>query len=444
MNFKKDKDFVCRLENIELGKKYKNRKEVLECMGYDGKKTKGSTGKKMQRMIDDCTEYEKSGRSYVFTDITDNISKVNNTLKSIQGYRILNLLTEHYLKNKEIWNYEGTVVKISINNLLLDMGLCSDRFVKYKNIPSQLLRSESQLDIDEAKTVYDFINLTNAKLRANLFAALDFLDKQMVLKYKSGELYMDYTVTTRIYKDKWDNLPDEILKDLGFDYLEEGIEDFEEATYNSKRLNTNLDGALDNDSDYDSVEEIYDMCERRLLKKYVQRYNLEEKYKNTEDLRNRMKYIIFNKIDKNKGDSALMYYQELNKMFSEELTRIYQLHNYRIDRIEVHNVKKMLRIGYNKDVIEEMLDFNFEVTRKEINDKIVEQVKELAKDRNEDYLQQLEDATRKELTKLQEDFKYVRTNENYTRDCESLSDLLLKIREREMDKLNGFNIDKSD
>lgn len=190
-----------KIENLVVGKVYKNYKEICEFLN-----DKPKAGKSKQLQIKDWERYfnyKKDGHKWIITEIfnepkekTDGKMKGNNSSPYLKHMEILILdLLAH--QNK------GNTFTTSKNALLKQLKVINSNYISYKN-KRPLLSKQTEICLDE---INDYFDSSSSTFRSNVTTALNHLEKQSYI-FVRNEItvceavpQVDYTVDGDIKLD---------------------------------------------------------------------------------------------------------------------------------------------------------------------------------------------------------------------------------------------------
>lgn len=186
------------IDNLEIGKAYKNYKQLCEVLGELTR-----TGKSKRLQLADWErhfKYSKSGHNFIINEIcetptekTDLRINGNNKVKYIDKIEklVLDLLVQD--------GNEGQVF-LSKNKLLSTLKMVNDNYSYGKSKPFKL----SKLTKVTRKEIDDFYEISDSMLKRNLEAALTSLRNQALITWKNS-LTVCY-VDTQIEQNNFENI----------------------------------------------------------------------------------------------------------------------------------------------------------------------------------------------------------------------------------------------
>ncbi|MED3912661.1 hypothetical protein P4597_26600 [Peribacillus simplex] len=169
------------IENLEIGKVYKNYKALCEVLGE--KAQVGNTKKAQLRKWERHFSYSKDGHKFIISGIYDtptekveNRGGANNTLKHAQKMDD----TLMYLLDKE----EDKVLFLTINRLLLKMKMVNSNF-SFGNQNKK--KVSNYLNIEEA-LIEEFFNATKRTLNSNVESMLNRLKGRALINWHTVKM----------------------------------------------------------------------------------------------------------------------------------------------------------------------------------------------------------------------------------------------------------------
>lgn len=205
------------VSKLEVGKIYKNYKELCSELGLEHKKSTNSKNAQFKELARYC-EFSRSGHSFIVNKVySEPLPKVENRGKS-EGSRnnnnkygeMVELLILDLLATAK-----GNNVSISRSKLLRTINMINNNY----GFGSENIRKLAKHTDVEEQIVYDFYNTNNSNFKKTVERALNnLMDKRIIWYNIVTKVSVDNIHRLATYKEKQDiaTIEKRVLKDLGF------------------------------------------------------------------------------------------------------------------------------------------------------------------------------------------------------------------------------------